>query len=107
MSSRFGFVCYHITTEDRLDRILEEGLQPNASRNRSAKPAPFIMLSLYPYWGLFKGFKKNAQPILIEIQDPAIKRRMFDGDPEGLAYEHTIKPKCFKTIVKFYVLGSK
>lgn len=98
------FVCYHVTTEDRLESILKNGLKPDSVRNRSAKPAPYIMLSLYPYWGLFKRFKKNAQPILIEIQDPAIKRRMFDGDPEGLAWEKTINPEHFKTIVRFEVI---
>ena len=98
------FRCYHITTEDRLESILKQGLVPNSVRNRSARPAPHIILTLYPFWGLFKSFKKNAQPILIEIQDPAIKRKMFDGDPEGLAWEKPIKPEHFTAIVKYQLL---
>lgn len=98
------FCCYHVTTEDRLGSILKNGLKPNSVRNRSAKKAPHTMLSLYPYWGLFKGYKKNAQLILIEICNSAIKCEMFEGDPEGLAYEHIIKPECFKTIVRFEVI---
>ena len=98
------FKCYHVTTEDRLESILKNGLVPNAPRNRSARTAPIIMLSLYPMWGLFKSFKKKAQPILIEICDPAIKRRMFDGDPEGLAWEKPIKPEYFTTVIKYQLV---
>ena len=98
------FSCFHITTEDRLDDILKHGLKPNSVRNRSARKAPLTMLSLCPYWGLFKNWKKNQNNILIEIRDPAIKREMFDGDPEGLAWVHTINPSCFKAVVRFEVI---
>lgn len=99
------FRCYHVTTEDRLESILKYGLKPNSHRNRSARPAPHIMLSLYPYWNLYNGFKKDAQLVLIEICDPEIKCSMFDDDPEGLAWEKTIKPEYFNTIVRFEVVS--
>ncbi|GAG63810.1 unnamed protein product [marine sediment metagenome] len=35
---------------------------------------------------------------------PIFKREMFDGDPEGLAWENAIKPECFRAIVRFEVL---
>lgn len=98
------FSCFHITTEDRLDNILKCGLNPNSPRNRSAKKAPHIMLSLYPYWSLYDNFKKNACLILIEIRDPDIKREMFDGDPEGLAWEKVIQPQYFRAVIQFQVI---
>jgi len=98
------FSCFHITTEDRLDTILKCGLKPNATPNRSARKAPHIMLSLYPYWFLYKNYKKHKGLILIEIRDPKIKREMFYGDPEGLAWEYIIKPEWFRAVVKFEVI---
>lgn len=98
------FSCFHITTEDRLESILKYGLKPNSIANRSARKAPHIMLSLYPMWNLYKNYKKSKSLILIEVRDPAIKREMFDGDPEGLAWERTIKPECFKAVVKIEVV---
>lgn len=97
-------ICYHITTEDRLNSILKDGLQPNSARNRSAKPAPFIMLSQYPQWHLFKNWKKDKQLILIEINHPAIKPEMFNGDPDGLAWEKLIPPEYFNNMIKFEVI---
>lgn len=98
------FSCFHITTEDRLDSILKYGLKPNSIANRSARKAPHIMLSLYPHWFLYRNYKKNKGLILIEIRSPGIKREMFDGDPEGLAWENAIKPESFRAIVRFEVI---
>ncbi len=97
-------ICYHITTEDRLGSILKYGLKPNSERNRASRKAPHIMLSLYPCWTLYKNFKKKQKLILIEIRYPQITRDMFDGDPEGLAWEGIIATKYFRAIVQFTVI---
>jgi hypothetical protein len=62
------------------------------------------MLSLYPLWKLYDNFKKNKGLILIEIRHPQITRSMFDGDPEGIAWDKTIDPKFFRSVVKFEVI---
>ena len=98
------FSCFHITTEDRLGNILKHGLVPNSNRNRSAKKAPHVMLSLYPAWELFKNWKKKQGLILIEIRHPDIRREMFDNDPEGLAWEKIIKSKYFRNVIRFEVI---
>lgn len=92
------FCCYHVTTKDRLDNILKNGLVPNSKPNWFKSETPYIMLSLYPYWSLY-----NGELILIEIKDPAIKRKYFD-DSEGLAWHHIVEPKYFNAIIKFKVI---
>ena len=57
------FCCYHITTRDRLESILQDGLVPNSKPNWFKAETPYIMLSLYPYWWLYK------DAVLIEIKD--------------------------------------
>lgn len=86
--------CYHITTKDRLSNILSNGLIPNSKPNWFTSETPYIMLSLHPYWWLYK------DAVLIEIEDPAIKRSYFD-DPEGLRWVHRILPKHFRAIVEY------
>ena len=104
------FCCYHITTKDRLPSILKDGLQPNSVPSWFTSKTPYIMLSLYPYWSLYKnrkawGLKEVAEDtvVLIEIKCPRIKRGYFD-DPEGLGWRYTIKPKYFNAIVEFRVI---
>lgn len=102
-------ICYHITTEDRLPSILLKGLVPNSPANRSAKKAPFIMLSKYPVWGLFKNWKKTKTKILIEINLPATIKNVeifnqFEDDPEGIEWDENIPPSCFLRVVKFEIL---
>ena len=90
------FVCYHITTKDRLPSILKDGLKPNSKPNWFKSETPYIMLSGYPYWWLYK------DAILIEIKDPSIKRKYFT-DPEGLRWGETIEPKYISAVVDFKV----
>jgi hypothetical protein len=102
-------ICYHITTEDRLPSILLKGLVPNSPANRSAKKAPFIMLSRYPAWGLFNNWKKNKPNILIEINLPDTKHNLdifkeFEDDPEGVEWNKRILPEYFTRIVKYEVI---
>ena len=88
-----GFACYHITTKDRLESILKNGLVPNSNPNWFTAKTPYIMLSLYPYWWLYK------DAVLIEIKDPAIKEKYFN-DPEGLRWNETIKPEYFNAVIE-------
>ena len=88
------FACYHITTKDRLASILESGLIPNSKPNWFTSETPYIMLSLYPYWWLYK------DAVLIEIKDPAIKQEYFD-DPEGLRWGEIIKPEYFNAVIEY------
>ncbi len=101
------FVCYHLTTKDRLKSILENGLIPNSKPNWFTSETPYIMLSLYPYWWLYKNRVVWGLPdinendvILIEIKDPAIKREYFD-DPEGLRWGETIEPEYFNAVIEY------
>lgn len=96
------FACYHITTKDRLESILTNGLVPNSKPNWFTAETPYVMLSLYPYWWLYE------DAVLIEIKDPAIKREYFT-DPEGLRWGRIIKPECFNAVIecKFNVLFEK
>jgi len=89
------FACYHVTTRDRLSSILSNGLVPNSEPSWFTSKTPYVMLSLYPYWWLYK-----EDTILLEIKDPAIKRRYFD-DPEGLRWDRVIEPKCINAVVDF------
>jgi len=98
------FSCFHITTEDRLESILESGLKPNSPRNRGTRRNHYILLSLYPNWTLYKNFKKNQKQVLIEIRHPEITRDMFLDDPEGLAWDKVIVPKFFRAIVRIEVI---
>ena len=68
------------------------------------------MLSLYPYWSLYKNRKARGlgeveedNVVLIEIECPKIKRSYFD-DPEGLRWPYIIKPKYFNAIIEFRVI---
>ena len=104
------FCCYHVTTKDRLPSILENGLLPNSEPSWFTCETPYIMLSLYPYWSLYKNRKAWGLPdvdennvILIEIQCPDIKREYFD-DPEGLRWDKVILPSHINAIVEFKVI---
>jgi hypothetical protein len=99
-------ICYHITTRDRLESILKDGLKINSPHNRSAKDAPYIMLSKNPTWKLFNNWKKDKNKILIEldIQLSPNEIELLDTDPEGLAYEKNIEPNYFKHIYKLEIL---
>ena len=88
------FVCYHVTTRDRLASILENGLIPNSKPNWFTAETPYVMLSLFPCWWLYK----NA--VLIEVKDPDIKREYFD-DPEGLRWGRIIKPEHFNAVIDY------
>ena len=101
------FACYHITTKDRLESILENGLIPNSKPNWFTSETPYIMLSLYPYWWLYQNRQAWGLPevderevVLIEIKSPDIKREYFD-DPEGLRWGEIIKPECFNAIIEY------
>ena len=91
------FCCYHVTTKDRLESILENGLIPNSKPNWFESETPYIMLSLYPYWSLYDN------PVLIEIKDPVIRWEYFD-DPEGLRWPYPIKPEYFRAVIEFKVI---
>lgn len=91
------FCCYHVTTEDRLESILSGGLIPNSEPSWFTSKTPYVMLSLYPYWSLYE------KPVLIEVKDPAIKRKYFD-DPEGLRWPSTISPEYFNAVIKYNVV---
>lgn len=87
------FVCYHITTKDKLPAILQDGLKPNSQPSWFKSKAPYVMLSKYPYWWLY-----DKPAILIEIKDPKIKPEYFI-DPEGLRWDKVVKPKYFNAII--------
>lgn len=95
------FVCFHITTKDRLDSIVKEGLKPNAEPNWFQSPTPYVMLSKYPYWELY-----NKDMILLEIKHPSILSEYFN-DPEGLRWGEVIPPEYINRIVDFKVIGGK
>lgn len=97
MGKEQEFCCYHITTKDRLKSILKNGLIPNSKPSWFTRRTPYVMVSLYPYWGLYDN------PVLIEISDPAIKREYFD-DPEGLRWPYSIEPKYFRAVVEFKLI---
>jgi len=101
------FACYHVTTRDRLSSILRDGLVPNSEPSWFTSKTPYVMLSLYPYWWLYQNRKvwglpevKQGDIILVEIKDPAIKRKYFD-DPEGLRWDRVIEPKYINAVVDF------
>lgn len=91
------FVCFHITTKDRVDNILKEGLKPNSKPNWFSSPTPYVMLSKYPYWALY-----DKDMVLLEIKHPNILPEYFD-DPEGLRWGETIPPNYISTVVDFKV----
>lgn len=95
------FVCFHITTKDRLASIIKEGLKPNAEPNWFESPTPYVMLSKYPYWALYDG-----DMILLEIKHPDILPEYFN-DPEGLRWGEVIPPEYINRIVDFKVIGGK
>ncbi len=88
------FCCYHITTKDRLPNILAEGLKPDSKPNWFTSETPYVMLSPYPYWWLYK------DAVLIEIKDPAIKPEYFD-DPEGLRWPYPIVTEYFNAVIEY------
>ena len=88
------FCCYHVTPKKRLPSILIDGLRPYSEPSWFSSPAPYVMLSLYPYWSLYE------DSVLLEIKDPAIKQEYFD-DPEGLRWNRTISPDNINAIVEF------
>ena len=89
------FTCYHVTTRDRIESILRDGLVPNSKPSWFTSKTPYIMLSLHPYWWLYA-----EDAVLIEIKDPAIKGEYFT-DPEGLRWNKTIKPECFHAVIEY------
>lgn len=93
------FVCYHVTTKDRLGSIMEEGLKPNAEPNWFESPTPYVMLSRYPYWELYE-----KDMILLEIKHPEILPEYF-ADPEGLRWGTPVPPEYILRVVAFNVIG--
>jgi len=103
------FVCYHITTKDRLPSILKDGLKPNSKPNWFKLKTPYIMLSKYPYWWLYQnreawGLKPvdGNNIILLEIKNPEIKPEYF-VDPEGLRWGKNISLKYINAVIEFKV----
>jgi len=92
------FVIYHVTTKDRLPSILKEGLKPNSDPNWFKGKTPYIMLSKYPYWHLYK----EEETVLIEIKHPEILPEFFD-DTEGLRWGEIIEPKYINAVIDFKV----
>jgi len=92
------FCCYHVTTKDRLESILKNGLVPNSKPNWFSSKTPYVMLSLYPYWWLYEGEDR----VLLEIKAPTIKREYFD-DPEGLRWGEVIEPQYINIVVDFSI----
>ena len=104
------FCCYHVTTKDKLPSILKDGLKPNSVPSWFTGKTPYVMLSLYPYWSLYKNRKacgleevEESNVVLIEVKCPEIKRSYFD-DPEGLRWPDTIEPKYFNAVIEFRVI---
>jgi hypothetical protein len=104
------FCCYHVTTKDRLPSMLKNGILPNSAPSWFTCKTPYIMLSLYPYWSLYKNREAWGLPdvnednvILVEIKHPDIKREYFD-DPEGLRWDKVISPNYFNAIIEFKVI---
>lgn len=93
----YEFVCFHITTADRVATIIKEGLKPNAKPNWFSSPTPYVMLSKYPYWELY-----DKDMVLLEVKSPDILPEFFN-DPEGLRWGETIPPKYINKIVDFKV----
>lgn len=109
--SKQEFCCYHVTTKDRLPDILENGLKPNSVPSWFTSETPYVMLSLYPYWSLYRNRKawgleevSEDKVVLIEIKCPEIKREYFD-DAEGLRWGDIIAPKYFNAVVEFKVIA--
>ena len=91
------FIRFHITTKDRVADIMKEGLKPNAEPNWFESPTPYVMLSKYPYWGLY-----DRDMVLLEIKHPDILPEYFD-DPEGLRWGEVIPFKYISEIIDFQV----
>lgn len=91
------FLCFHITTTDRVATIMKEGLKPNAEPNWFSSPTPYIMLSKYPYWELY-----DKDMVLLEIKHPDILPEFFD-DREGLRWGEIIPPESINRIIDFKV----
>ena len=104
------FCCYHVTTKERLDNILKNGLMPNSKPSWFTSETPYVMLSLFPYWSLHRNREAWGLPIigecdsiLLEIKCPYIKREYFD-DPEGLRWNKVIPPNYINAIIEFKVI---
>ena len=89
----FAIVCFHTSTEDRMESIEKNGLVPSSDPNWFGKPVDYVMLSPTPWMNLHK----NKANVIYLVQDPAIKREYFE-DPEGLRWPHVIKPEYLTLI---------
>ena len=88
-----GIICFHATTRDRVNSILEKGLLPNSDPSYFMSPTPYVMLSEKPWWTLH-----GNDTVIFAVTDPAIKREYFD-DPEGLRWPKPIEP-CYLRILE-------
>ncbi|KKL08654.1 hypothetical protein LCGC14_2573710 [marine sediment metagenome] len=85
-------ICYHSTTRDRVDSIMENGLLPNSKPNYFSATTPYAMLGLKPWPDL-----NGEETVVLKVNDPAIKGEHFT-DPEGLRWPNRIKPKHLQVI---------
>lgn len=76
------FRMYHSTTRERLDSILENGLQPGSSPTWFRESVDYVMLSDRPWPNL-----NGKQTVMLKVTDPALPGQ---DDPEGLRWPYPI-----------------
>jgi len=79
--------CYHSTTKDRVESIMQDGLLPNSEPTWFISKTPYVMLSLKPWVDL-----NGIDTVVLEVEHPEIKVEMFN-DPEGLRWDKPIPPE--------------
>lgn len=77
-------ICFHTTTRDRVESIMQNGLLPNSKPTWFHSPAPYVMLSPKPWIDL-----NGNESVVIKVTDPTIKSEYFNG--EGCRWPHRIK----------------
>ena len=78
-------ICYHSTTRERVESIMENGLLPNSKPNYFSAATPYVMLGSVPWPDL-----NGEETVVLKVNDPAIKGKHFT-DPEGLRWPKRIK----------------
>lgn len=98
---------YHVTTKDRLESILKEGLRINSKPTWYSRPYPFICLGTVPFIDFLTdeyGVSPNAVLLEVDmkgfIEDEEERRawneREFDWRDWQVKIEHNIPPERVK-----------